>query len=190
LAAALFPIFQRRQWDAVDTGEFLLGHPQLFTDGAHIGHFDCMNSGRARLAFGVFAAWVRLSISSLLNLFMLSLLTPVRRLQPRYKPLYRALRIRQEVIAPCLRIDHQQVKRHRWIMVEVNDAVPASLAAALSTPADLTDATACRDNVTGLGVARYEIDELEPLVIVPKRAGLAHEHSRFRYRNRPHPHQC
>src|SRR5436305_10673502 len=33
-----------------------------------------------------------------------------------------------------------------------------------------------------------EIDELEPLVLGPKRTGLAHEHSRFRYRNRPRPH--
>jgi hypothetical protein len=55
-------------------------------------------------------------------------------------------------------------------------------------PPDLANATACRDQIAGLGVARYEIDELEPLVIGPKRAGLAHEHSRFRHRNRPRPH--
>src|SRR5580704_1642225 len=47
LAAALFPILQGRQWDAVDTGEFLLGHPQLSADGADIGHFDHMNSDLA-----------------------------------------------------------------------------------------------------------------------------------------------
>src|SRR5438552_2160943 len=133
-------------------------------------------------------ASVRLSMSSLLNLFMLSSSTPVRRFQPRHKPLHRAPRIRREVIAPCLRIEHQQVKRHPWIMVEVDDANAASFAAALPTPPDLTDAAGCGDNVTGLGVARYEIDELEPLVIGPKRVGLAHEHSRFRYRNRPRPH--
>jgi hypothetical protein len=36
-----------------------------------------------------------------------------------------------------------------------------------------------RDQVAGLGVARYEIDELEPFLIGPKCVGLAHEHSRF-----------
>jgi hypothetical protein len=36
-------------------GEFLLGHPQLPADGAHIGHFDDMNSDTTRLALGVLA---------------------------------------------------------------------------------------------------------------------------------------
>jgi hypothetical protein len=55
LAAALFPILQRRQRDAIDAGEFLLGHPQLSPDGAHIGHFDDMNSNLAWLILGMFA---------------------------------------------------------------------------------------------------------------------------------------
>ena len=63
-------------------------------------------------------------------------------------------------------------------MVEINDSDSTSLTAAAPT----------RDRIAGLGAARYEIDELEPLVLSPKRAGLAHEHSRFRYRNRPRPH--
>jgi len=77
-------------------------------------------------------------------------------------------------------------------MVEINHSNSASLAAAAPTPPDLADATACRDQITGLGVARNEIDELEPLVLGPKRTGLANEHSRFRYRNRPRRHlpQC
>jgi len=49
-------------------------------------------------------------------------------------------------------------------MVEVDDADSASLAAALPPPPDLANATACRDQIAGLGVARYEIDELEALV--------------------------
>src|ERR1700730_5414014 len=105
-------------------------------------------------------AWVRLSIRSLLNLFMMSSSTPGRLFQPRHKPLYRSPRIRREVIAPCLRVDHQQVKWHCLIMVEIDDANPASLAAAVPTPPDLADATARRDQIAGLGVPRYEIDEL------------------------------
>jgi hypothetical protein len=112
----------------------------------------------------------------------------VRRFQPRYKPLYRSPRIRREVISLCLRVNHQQIKRHSWIVVEINDADSASLPAAMPTPPDLADATASRDPIAGLGVARYEIDEIKPLVIGPKSAGLANEHSRFRYRNRPRPH--
>jgi hypothetical protein len=56
LAAALFPILQDRERDAVDAGEFLLGHPQLSPDGAHIGHFDDMNSDPAGLSLGMFAS--------------------------------------------------------------------------------------------------------------------------------------
>src|ERR1700730_2198537 len=133
-------------------------------------------------------ASVRLSISSLLNLFMLSSSTPVRRFQPRHKPLHRSPRIRREVIAPCLRVDHQQVKRHSGVVKEINHSHSASLAAAAPTAPDLANAAARRDQVASLGVARYEIDELEALVVGPKRAGLAHEHSRFRYRDRPRPH--
>jgi hypothetical protein len=104
---------------------------------------------------------------------MLSSSTPVSRLQARHKPLYRSPRIRREVIAPSLRVDHQQVKRHCWIMVEINDADPASLAAALATPPDFANATGCWNQIAGLGVSRYEIDELDPLVFGPKRTGLA-----------------
>ncbi len=39
-----------------------------------------------------------------------------------------------EVLALCLRVDHQQIKRHCWIIVEIDDAGPASLAPALTTP--------------------------------------------------------
>jgi hypothetical protein len=73
-------------------------------------------------------------------------------------------------------------------MVEVYDADPASLAVAAPTPPDLANTAAGRDQIASLGVPRYEIHEAQPLVIGPKRAGLAHEHSRFRYRNRPYPH--
>src|SRR5271169_3656884 len=121
---------------------------------------------------------------------MLSSSTPVRLFQPRHKPLYRSPRIRREVLAPCLRVDHQQVQRHCWIMIGVDDADSASLAAAAPTPPDLANAAARRDQVASLGVARYEIDELEPFVIGPKCAGLAHEHSRFRHGNRPRPYLC
>jgi hypothetical protein len=55
LAPALFPILQCRQRDAIDAGKFLLGHPQLSPDGAHIGHFDDMNPDPAGLTFGMFA---------------------------------------------------------------------------------------------------------------------------------------
>jgi hypothetical protein len=57
-------------------------------------------------------------------------------------------------------------------MVEINDADPASLAAALATPPEFANATASRDEIAGLGVSRYEIDELEPFVLGPKRTGL------------------
>src|ERR1700746_575045 len=97
-------------------------------------------------------ASVRLSISSLLNLFMLSSSTPVRRFEPRHEALYRSLRIRREVVAPCLSVDHQQVKRHCRIVIEVNDAHPTSLAATVPSPSDLADAAACRDQVAGLRV--------------------------------------
>jgi len=100
---------------------------------------------------------------------MLSSSTPVHLFQPRYKRLYRSPRIRREVIALCLCVDHKEIKRHCRVMVEVNDANPASLAAAAATPPDLADATACGDQIAGLGVARYEIDKLEPLVIGSKR---------------------
>jgi hypothetical protein len=113
----------------------------------------------------------------LLNLFILSSSTPVSRLQARHKPRTRSQRIRREVIAPSLRVDHQQVKRHCWIMVEINDADPASFAAARATPPDFANATASRDQIAGLGVSRYEIDELEPrlrskarwLAVMPKK---------------------
>jgi hypothetical protein len=49
-------------------------------------------------------------------------------------------------------------------MVKVDDADSASLAAAVPTPPDFADATARRDQIAGLGAARYEIDELEALV--------------------------
>jgi hypothetical protein len=55
LPAALFPILQCRERDAIDAGEFLLGHPQSSADGAHIGHFDDMNSDPAGLILGIFA---------------------------------------------------------------------------------------------------------------------------------------
>jgi hypothetical protein len=153
LAAPLFPILQCRERDAIDAGEFLLGHPQFSADGAHIGHFDDMNSDTAGLTLGMFAG-LRLSISSLLNLFMLSSSTPISRFQARHKPLDRSPRIRREVIAPSLRVDHQQVKRHCRIMVEINDADPASLAVALATPPDFANATASRDQMADLRVSR------------------------------------
>src|SRR5437667_8754030 len=106
-------------------------------------------------------------MSSLLNLFILSSSTPVRRFQPRHKSLYRSSRIRREVVALSLRVDHQEVKRHCWIMVKIDDAHSASLAAALATPPDLANAAASRDQVAGLGISRDEIDELQPLVIGP-----------------------
>jgi hypothetical protein len=56
LAPALFPILQGRERDAVYAGEFLLGHPQLSPDGAHIGHFDDINSDPAGLSLGMFAS--------------------------------------------------------------------------------------------------------------------------------------
>src|SRR5437667_73128 len=101
---------------------------------------DPLSSGMHTLTFGATVpspcsqASVRLSIRSLLKLFILSSLAPVSVFQPRYKCLYRSPRVRREVIAPRLRVDHQQVKRHSRIMVEVDDADPASLAAALPTP--------------------------------------------------------
>jgi hypothetical protein len=104
---------------------------------------------------------------------MLSSSTPISRFLARRKLLHRSPRIRREVIAPCLRVDHQQVKRHCRIVIEINDADPASLAAALATPPDFANATGSRDQIAGLGVSRDEIDELEPLVVGPKRAGLA-----------------
>jgi hypothetical protein len=42
---------------------------------------------------------------------------------------------------------------------------PASLATALATPPDFSNATACRDQIAGLGVSRDEIGELKPRLL-------------------------
>ena len=122
LTAPLFPILQCRQRDAVDAGEFLVGTSAIV--GGWRAH-RALRSHATRTPPGLPSACsqasLRLSIRSLLNLFMLSS-TPVSLFQPRNKRLHHSPRIRREVVAPCLRVDHQQVKRHCRIMVEVDDA--------------------------------------------------------------------
>jgi hypothetical protein len=51
------------------------------------------------------------------------------------------------------------------VMVEINDADPASPTAPLATPPDFTNASASRDQIAGLRVARYDIDEVEPRLL-------------------------
>src|SRR5438445_13148232 len=87
---------------------------------------------------------------------MLSSSTPVSLFQPRYKRLYRPPCVRRKVIESRLRVDHQQVKRHCRIMVEVNDTDSASLAAAVPTPPDLADATLAGIRSPASGLSRSE----------------------------------
>ena len=61
--------------------------------------------------------------------------------------------------------DIRGVKLLPVLLKAVGKPGDASLAAAVPTPPDLADATARRDQIAGLGVARYEIDEPEPFVI-------------------------
>jgi hypothetical protein len=94
-----------------------LGHPQLSPDGAHIVHLD-MNSDPAGLTLGMFAGLGQ-AFDQFLAQFVHAVLVNADKLlsgAPQ-APVYRSPRIRREVIALCLRVDHHQVKRHCRIMI-------------------------------------------------------------------------
>jgi len=66
-----------------------------------------------------------------------------------------------------LGVDQQQVKRHRVVVVEIDDPHPAALARARPAPANLAQAAGIRDDVTGVGVGGDEVHEVVAIIFSP-----------------------
>jgi hypothetical protein len=128
-----------------------LGHSQLSADGAHIGHFDHMNSDLAALALGMFAGLGE-AFDQFLAEFVHAVLVDARKLL-------------SAVLQALVPFALHQVRRRRAVPSrgssagkaalldhgKVDDAHSASLAAAVPTPPDLADAPTRWDQIAGLG---------------------------------------
>src|SRR5437899_3088244 len=85
---------------------------------------------------------------------------------------HRFFRVRRNVRANRLRIDHEQIKRHVLIVEKVDDPSTPTFSGTLSAPPNFADSATVPDNVASLGISGYEINEGLPLIVTPNVVSL------------------
>jgi hypothetical protein len=101
---------------------------------------------------------------------------------------HRFFRVRRNVRANRLRIDHEQIERHLLVVEKVDDTGTPTFSGTLPAPPNFADSSTVPDNVASLGMPGYEINEGLPLIVAPNVVSLPYEGGRLcdGYRVNPH----
>ena len=92
---------------------------------------------------------------------------------------HRLFRVGRNVRAYRLRIDQEQVERRVEVVEKIDDPSTPAFSCACPAPPHFADPSSIPDNVAGLGIPSYKINEGFALVIAPDVVGLAQERGRL-----------
>ena len=143
VAAALFPVLQRRQWNAVGGGEPVLRHAQAAADRPHVGNLNARHAQASHLA----TVRMRRRLAKAGDQLFCKLAHDIEPFSLAFQNAdqlaHRALLVRRQIVLPRLGVDHQQVERPVRIVIEIDHARAAALTA--SRPAARTPFRARRN---------------------------------------------